>query len=96
MYLWPYDTLKELAEVEYNIYSAFIDQDKLLSNITKLKSFTKEVCKDDKELLSYLNDLVDMLNTPDAHIYMRIPQVAEVNPLDAKQLRTVPEKGEEV
>lgn len=82
-YLWSYDALKALAFVEDDIYTAFIDADKLRADLSKLNSFIKETYKDDEKLKkSYdeLMNLLDIISNPESKVYSRINRVAEVNP----------------
>ena len=86
-FLWPYDVLKQIAEVEIDIYSAFIDLDKIGQDCTKLYSSIKDVCKEDDAVADAYNAVADLVNTQDPVIYARLPKVNEVRPQNMKQLK---------
>ena len=86
-YLWPYDVLKQIADLEIDIYAAFIDLDKIAADCTKLYSSIKEVCKEDQLVADAYNAVVDLVNTEDPTVYCRLPKVTEVRPQNMKQLK---------
>ena len=98
-YLWPYDALKALAEVENDIFTAFIDFDLLQRDVDKLYSFIKDTMKEDKRLEKSFNEIYDLIqdsHEDDTKIYSFLRQVAEVNPTNDKQIRTIPEEEEQI
>ena len=95
LYLWPYQVLEELADVECDIYSAFIDIDKLSKDFGKLQSSIREACKDDEDLRKLSDSIRSLIDEKDVEPYARLYKVAEVNPETAKQIRTIPEEEEE-
>lgn len=95
MYLWPYEVLKNLADVETDIYSAFIDIDKLKQHFDKLRSGVKEICKEDDNFRIEFNNLSELVDTKEPKFYARLFEVGEVNPENDKQIRTIPRKDEE-
>jgi len=88
-YLWPFSVLQELAEVETNIYSAFIDISKLKVDFSKLYSSIKDALKEDAELKKYANKLDNLVNNQDTATYFRLLRVNEVNPEKSKQLKSI-------
>lgn len=92
MYLWPYSVLKELAQVELDIYDAFIDVEKLSNDFSRLQASIRDVCKDDDRLGDSCNDLLELINLEEPNFYARLGQVAEVDPEKDKQIRTIPEE----
>lgn len=96
-YLWSYDALKALAFVENDIYTSFIDYNKLKSDLAKLYMYMEEVAKTDEKLQqSYdeLNGLIDELSDPEYTVYSTLNQVAEVDP-DIDKVLKVEEPEEE-
>ena len=88
-YLWDYDTLTTLADVEDSIFIAFISPEVLSNNLNSLGRAIREVMKDDEELSkSYdaLIKLTDDASNPDAKMWLRLPSVNEVNPENDKEL----------
>lgn len=100
-YLWPLSTLKILADVEVDIYSAFIDYKSLDQHLQKLYPLIKEQIEDDEFLSKAYYELDDMLDevmkNPDADLYryMRLHQVQEVNPELDKTLLVEEEEVDE-
>lgn len=94
-YLWPFSVLEELSDVEANIYSAFIDVDKLKLDLSNLYKSIKDVMKDDKHLQKSYDEIMELLNEEDVSRYARLPQVNEVDPEKPKSIRTIPEETEE-
>ena len=88
-YLWPFSVLRELAEVETNIYSAFIDMPKLKVDFDKLYSSMKDTLKEDAELRKYVSKLSSLLDNQDATNYFKLFRVNEVNPEKPKQLKSI-------
>lgn len=95
-YLWPYSTIEELAEVEVDIYTAFIDTVKLRADLSKLYSSIRDVCKDDDRLKDTYKSLSELLDTRDPSPYVRLLRVQETDPNEPKQLKLADkEKGDE-
>ena len=94
-YLWSYDTLKDLAQLEQDIYSAFIDRESLERDFYKLKSSIKEVLDEDELLKKQMDALEELIELEDSQLYARLPGVAEVNPGNNKVIRTIPEEEQE-
>lgn len=94
-YLWPLATLEILADVEANIYSAFIDIPNLKLRLDALYKSIKEVMKDDKELEKNYNQIVDLANEDEVGSYLRLPSVNEVNPENDKRLKSTVDDEEE-
>lgn len=86
-YLWPYATLKELADMEVEIYTQFMNMNKLKVAFEKLKSSIKDVVKEDENLAEFAEDLDRLINARDPQIYSRLKKVTEVNPDKPKLLK---------
>ena len=95
MYLWPYSVLDDLANVEVDIYDTFIDIEKLQHDFGKLKIGIKDACSKDPRLEKVCNKLDELINIQEPNFYARLRKVEEVNPQNAKQIRTIPEDEEE-
>lgn len=94
-YLWPFDVLEILSDIEVNIYSAFINLDKLRIDFAKLKNAMKDVLEDDEWLSKDVNNMQKLLEDKDAGSYLRIPRVNETNQENMKQLKTTSDDEEE-
>lgn len=95
LYLWPYDTLEQLGQVEVDIYSAFIDRDKLSSDFYRLSSSLKDVLEEDEEFNKAYKDLQKLIDAEDRDSYHYIQRVEEINPEKDKVLRVPKEDDEE-
>ena len=94
-YLWPFEVLKELSEVENDIYAAFVDVDKLRIDFAKLRKSMKDTLKEDEELSKYTNMISEYIEDKDAGSYFRLPRVNEVDPEKPKSINTIPDEEEE-
>lgn len=89
-YLWPYKVLEVLADVETDVYNAFIDTDKLRIDFEKLKKAMKDVLIDDPLLQKYVTKMTDLLNEPvETTVFLGIPRVNESNPENFKIIKTL-------
>lgn len=88
MYLWPFDVLKQLGEVEADIYAVFIDLDKLEDDFSKLYASIRDVCKTDNVLAKTVAAIQDLINTEEIALYAKLNMVDEVNPNNDKVLTT--------
>lgn len=95
-YLWNYQALKELAEIEANIYTAFIDIDKLRADFARLEKYTKEVCKEDELFKKEFDRMSKLINKENDIYYARLPQVGEIHPEKLKQIRTISDEEEDM
>lgn len=95
LYLWPYDTLEQLGQVEVDIYSAFINRDKLSSDFYRLSSSLKDVLEEDEEFNKAYKDLQELVDEEDRDSYHYIQRVEEINPEKDKVLRVPKEDDEE-
>lgn len=87
LYLWPYDVLEVLANVEVEIYTDFIDRDKLLSDFNKLKNMIRETLNEDENLQKACTDLEEVINDETSDSYYLINRVNEINPEIDKVLK---------
>ena len=95
-YLWPYQVLEILSDVEMDIYSAFIDVDKLRIHFGKLKAAMKDVLPDDELLEKYTNKMTKLLEEEDdATTFFRLYKVSETDPDKPKNIKTMFEDKKE-
>lgn len=95
LYLWPYDVLEHLGQVEVDIYSAFIDRDKLASDFNKLSSSLTDIIKEDDDFRKAYKGLQKLIDDPDKDSYHAITRVAEVNQEKPKVLKIDKEEENE-
>ena len=78
-YVWDFDTVELLANLEAEIYSTFPNIDKLKSYFIRFKQCVKDASKDDEELeqsIEHLEDSIDQASS----IYCKLERVQEVVP----------------
>ena len=85
-YLWPYDVLVELSNVEVDIYKAFINMSELEMHFAKLQTSIKDACKEDEELRKATKRLANLIDSRDVEIYHKVFRVSETNPTKTKVL----------
>lgn len=72
-YIWDFDTVKLLAEIEELCYTAFPNRDKLLGLLHKIKS--KFSSLSDDELTDAYEELIDTLSESDTfYTKLAVPQ----------------------
>lgn len=86
-YLWSLETLEDLAEVEVDIYSAFIDRDKLSQDFNRLSRAFNEVLTEDEYFRKAYDDLKELIDDEDHDSYHLLSRVQEVNPEANKVLK---------
>ena len=90
LYLWPFNTVEDLANLETTIYTAFFDPAKLKRELERLRIPIKEAVEDnnDKELDKLYKKLVEMANDIEPNlIFHSLNRVEEVNPDEDKQIK---------
>ena len=78
-YVWPFDIIQELADLEISIYQRFPDLDSVRSNFKHLKDsiMRSDVYKDDENLQRAINSLEDSIDESD-EVYYDISVYKEV------------------
>ena len=89
LYLWPYDVLEILGNLEVEIYTDFFDIEKLKNYFYKLKNSIKEVLEEDEDLAKACKSIEDLINEidDDTSYYYGLNRVTEVNQDKNKVLR---------
>ena len=78
-YLWDFDTLKLLADVEVATYNAFIDMKDLEQKLLKLYQRIKPAAQEDEYLQEAYDNFYNMIeDSKDSTIYFKLYQVEEV------------------
>lgn len=93
-YLWPYDVLEILGNLEVEIYTDFPDKDRLLQLFNKLRAQIRETMDEDDELRKAFVNLEKVITSEEEDGYYLISRVAEKNQEKDKVLR-LPEEDEE-
>ena len=95
LYLWPYDILELLGNIEVEIYTDFMDREKLSRDFAKLRNNIREVISEDDNLEKRANDLQELIDSEDTDSYYPITRVAEKDQENDKVLAVADEEDEE-
>ena len=95
-YLWPYSVLVNLADLECDIYSAFLNLSKLKTDFARLNSVTRQVRSDDMAFGKVYRELENLINETTSNSYMLINRVEAINPQNSKILNLAGNKEENV
>lgn len=76
-YLWPFDTVELIADLEIACYQAFPAIEDVKSRISNLRREISSVLKDDEELRTQFDEFEEMLNGQDT-VYLTLNKVKEV------------------
>lgn len=76
-YIWPFETVQDLAELEIAIYNRFPDIEDVKSKFDKFYRDIQLECKDDEELNAQVEAFRDIINSEDI-IYSLLYRVNEV------------------
>ena len=76
-YLWPFDTVELIADLEIACYQAFPAIEDVKSRISNLRREISSVLKDDEELSTQFDEFEEMLNGQDT-VYLTLNKVKEV------------------
>lgn len=71
-YIWPYDIVNTIAELEISVYNTFPSTSEILIHFTRLKNFCKMYLNDDKELTKALSSFDNTLKQADSGIYAKL------------------------
>ena len=94
-YLWSYSVLVNLANVEVDIYTDFMDLTKLKSDFMRLNGPTLEVRYNDEAFKEAYEELESLINDTESNSFMLINRVQEVNPETSKILNLAGSDSEE-
>lgn len=71
-YIWPYDIVNTIAELEISVYDTFPNTSEILIHFTRLNNFCKMYLNDDEELIKALSSFDDTLKQADSGIYAKL------------------------
>lgn len=78
-YIWNFETILELANLESIIYTAFYDTGKLITCLNKLKSSMKEILVNDEDLKTSFDNMYELANESSSDdMYVKIIKYKEV------------------
>ena len=76
-YVWSFDVVEQLADLEVEVYQAFPNMSTVRSKFEKLRNLISEQCRADEELEAVVSDFDETIQSDDT-LYARIYQVSEV------------------
>lgn len=78
-YIWGFDTVQAIANLEIEVYSAFPDVSKIQSSFNTLCIDIRSVVDEDEDLAEAVESFKDMLSAcSDDKFYVKLAQVQEV------------------
>lgn len=93
-YLWPYQVIEDLADVEVQIYTAFGDIDELRKKLSGLYSSFKEAFEDDEKFKKSYDSLKQLVDSFEYNSHS-LTRVDETDPNKDKILTVDKEEEEE-
>ena len=76
-YLWPFETVRYIAELEENIYKRFPDINYIRNVLRFLESDMRGELKDDEELKTEFDKMVDISNSS-TEVFAKLEKYSEV------------------
>lgn len=76
-YIWSFDVIEQLADLEVEVYRAFPDMLAVRSKFEKLKGLIQEQCRADEDLNAVVETFSETIQSDDA-LYAKLHQVNEV------------------
>lgn len=70
-YIWDFNVVQHLAELEEALYSRFPNIDNARCKLNILNNDIRRVCKEDEDLSKSISELKDLLNSSDG-IFSRL------------------------
>ena len=95
LYLWPYDVLELLGNIEVEIYTDFIEREKLSRDFTKLRNEIRETLSEDEDLEKCADALQELIDSEETDSYYPLSRVAEKNQENDKVLAIDEDKEED-
>lgn len=76
-YIWPYEAVEMIANLEIAIYSTFPNLNEIQSCFNRLSTFCKAYLKDDEDLNKALSNLSDIITEASFGIYCKLNACAK-------------------
>lgn len=71
-YIWPYEAVKMIANLEVAIYSTFPIIQDIMTHFNRLSNFCHTYIKDDEDLNKSLANLSDIISESSSGIYCKL------------------------
>lgn len=76
-YIWGFDTVERLANLEIAVYSSFPDIDEIKSIFNTLYVDVKDVLDEDEELAEAVNSFKELIESIEGDFYLKLDKVQE-------------------
>lgn len=76
-YIWGFDTVERLANLEIAVYSSFPDIDEIKSIFNMLYVDVKDVLDEDEELAEAVNSFKELIESIEGDFYLKLDKVQE-------------------
>lgn len=76
-YIWGFDTVERLADLEVEVYNSFPDISKIQSVFNQLYIDIRSVLDEDEELAQAVNEFKDLIMSIEGEFYLKLDKVQE-------------------
>lgn len=76
-YIWGFETVQRLADLEIAVYSSFPDLSQIQSSFRSLYNDIREVLSEDEELAEAVNAFKQLIETIENNFYLKLDKVQE-------------------
>ena len=77
-YIWGFNVVMDIAELETSVYEACPDMDSVARNLTRLSTSIRETQLEDEDLNKAIGDFQELINDSDGY-YLKLVTISEVN-----------------
>lgn len=77
-YIWGFNVVMDIAELETSVYEACPDMDSVVRNLTRLSTSIRETQLEDEDLNKAICDFQELINDSDGY-YLKLVTISEVN-----------------
>lgn len=77
-YIWGFNVVMDIAELETSVYEACPDMDSVVRNLTRLSTSIRETQLEDEDLDKAICDFQELINDSDGY-YLKLVTISEVN-----------------
>lgn len=76
-YIWGFNAVERLANLEIEVYNSFPDISKIQSNFNALYIDVKDVFEEDEELAEAVNSFKELIESVEDDFYLKLDKVQE-------------------
>ena len=76
-YIWGFDTVERLADLEVEVYNSFPDISKIQSTFNALYVDVRDMFDEDEELAEAVNSFKELIESIEGDFYLKLDKVQE-------------------